>query len=97
MGSGSLARIRPGTPCIGSVESQPLGHQGSPISLSVFQPMCFVSIFKISFYPKAMKAVEIPVFSSTSFFILPFTIRYMIHLSLFRSGMRSVFSTWMSG
>ena len=48
--------------------------------------MCFVSIFKIFVYPKA---VEIPVFSSRSFHILPFTIRFMIHLGfVFVYGVR---------
>ena len=48
-GIGSLTRDQTRAPCIGSVESQPLDHQGSPISLflwgrsckSFLQELCF--------------------------------------------------------
>ena len=82
MGSGSLTRIRPdpGTPCLGSSESQPLDHQESPISLSDFQSMCFVSILKISFYPRLWRLWK------SLYFLLEAFLFYLLQLG--------IWSTW---
>ena len=52
-------------------------------NLSVFLFMANVfCVLKIFVYPKVVKAMKTPVFSSRSFNILPFAIRFIIHLGL---------------
>ena len=59
VGSSSLSRLEPGSPgCTGSVESQPLDHQGSPSSLP-FNKLMVLNCHKI------LKPQEIQCFCTT--------------------------------
>ena len=49
MGSSSLTRDQTQAPCVGSVESEPLDHQGSPSFLKHFEKKILYSTFIYSF------------------------------------------------
>ena len=80
VGSSSLTRDQTCTPCIGSVESQPLDHQRSPILVDYFVP---TSLYLLISYP--LIALPLPISLTASLFsisVILNTQHYSLNISL---------------
>ena len=58
----SLTRDLTWAPCIGSSESQPLNHQGSPVMLSFFNQCNIINIYTIFTQQQDTNSIQVPIY-----------------------------------